>query len=472
MTARLLMIALDAADGRLLDEWTISGALPNLAALRARGAMRRLTAPFGVTDDGLWGSFQYGVPVGEHGRYHYRLRLAGGKLGMAHLEEGDRDAFWVDLSRRGQRVAVIDVPKCPRPRPLNGIHLVDWLVHGRYFSEPLSYPGRLASEIVARFGPAPPSRCDYRQEELGDDDVREIVGNLRVAVSQKRAAGLHCLAAEPWDLFVIGFKEAHCAGHGLFDLFEGRHPGYDPARSARLGEPVRRIFVDLDAAIGDLTACAGSSAEVVVFSTSDIEPNGSLDHLMPEVVERLNRCLADRHAKPVVRLIGALPGGWAAKAMRYCEVLPYNENFGAMRVYRKGPTGGSRERLIQEIEAMLGELVDAETGQSVVASTARPSSEFEGARAAALPDILIHYATGVFPRTVQASWAGRIAADTPRMRPGNHAGGGLLIAAGEVVTRSLGSVNAIEDLAPLAAKVLGVEGARPTDHSMNAASRR
>jgi predicted AlkP superfamily phosphohydrolase/phosphomutase len=105
MTARLLMIALDAADGRLLEEWINAGALPNLAALGARGAVKRLTVPYD-TDDAHWASFQYGVPVGEHGRYHYRIQLSTGKFGMAHIQEGDRNPFWRDLANQGLRVAV------------------------------------------------------------------------------------------------------------------------------------------------------------------------------------------------------------------------------------------------------------------------------------------------------------------------------------------------------------------------------
>jgi hypothetical protein len=84
------MIALDAADGRLLEEWIIAGDLPHLAALSVRGAVKRPIAPY-ATDDALWASFQYGVPVGEHGRYHYRTQLSTGKFGMAHTEEGDRN---------------------------------------------------------------------------------------------------------------------------------------------------------------------------------------------------------------------------------------------------------------------------------------------------------------------------------------------------------------------------------------------
>src|SRR6516164_1154734 len=123
-----MMIGLDGADGALLGRWTVDGTLPHLADLRARGAAIRFSAPAGVTDDGLWASFQYAAGLGEHGRYHYRQESRSGEMAMAHHDEVDRAAFWDSLSSHGLRVAVIDVPKCRLPRPINGIHLADWLV--------------------------------------------------------------------------------------------------------------------------------------------------------------------------------------------------------------------------------------------------------------------------------------------------------------------------------------------------------
>ena len=456
MTARLLMIALDSADGRLLEEWIVAGALPNLAALSARGTVKRLTAPVGTTDDGLWASFQYGIPVGEHGRYHYRIQLSTGKFGMAHIEEGDRNPFWRNLANQGLRVAVLDVPKCSTPRPLNGIHLVDWLVHGRYFHEPRSYPPSLATEVVERFGPAPPSHCGYHQELLSDEDVIEIVGNLRTSVAKKRAAGLCYLAAEPWDLFVIGFKEAHCAGHGLWNFVDVRHADYDPTGNVRLGGPVRTIFGDLDAAVGELVTCAGPGAEVVVFSTSDMEPNGTLDHLMPEIVNHLNRCLCERHASRITRALRKTLGNLAAATYPCCRVLPYNDNCGALRVRHSGAYRDAawRDRVLQEIETMLQELTDADTGKPVVTSFVRPASDHRGAKASTLPDLLIRYRTNAFPRAVVSPQLGRIEAEPSRMRPGNHASGGLLIAAGSTVARLFDNVDSLEDFALLVNGVL------------------
>lgn len=429
MTARLIIIGLDAADGGLVDHWMREGTMPRLAALKARGVMKRLTAPPGSSDDGLWASFQYGVPLGEHGRYHWGIPLSGGALGMAHERDAGRRPFWIELGGRRPRTAVLDIPKCATPQPLNGIHLADWLVHGRYFDPPRSQPDGLAAEIIARFGPALPSRCSYFQEALDDTEIADIVSNLRTSISRKRAAGLHFLDAEAWDLFLIGFKEAHCGCHGLWSLVDEQHADHDAARNLRLGEPLKSIFADLDTAVGDLAAAAGPDAEIAIFSTTDMEPNGTLAHLLPGIVDRINRNL----------------GG------RFCVALPYNDNYGAMRIIEPGHDS---ECIATVIADMLRELVDADSGDPVVGSILHPAAESTGVQAEALPDLLFAYAPNHNPRAVESPRLGRIASEVRGIRPGNHAGGGFLIAAGRETQRLAVNVDALEDFAGMAAAIL------------------
>jgi len=448
MTARLLMIALDGADGRLLDAASADGAAPNLATLRARGAAKRLSPPPGLTDDALWASFQYGVELGEHGRYNNLVRLDDGRWGAPQLNELDREAFWDGLAAQGLRVAVLDVPKCRPPRPINGVHLTDWLVHGRAFSEPLSHPPSLAAEVLARFGPAPPSRCGYHHPNLTDDGVGEAVRDLANSVAKKRAAGLACLEAEPWDLFIIGFKEMHCCCHTFWDFADPDHPDHDAARTARLGDPVRAILKDIDEAVGDLAAAAGPTAQIVVFSTSDFEPNGSLMGLLPKIIVRLNKQLGR--------------SGWR------CQMVPYHDSMGALRVLadrRIGdgsePCASAKPAVVDEIETLLGELVDAETGTRVISSFTRPSAQFQGARADSLPDLLLHYRSGAFPCAAASPRLGRLEAEQARMRPGNHAPGGILITAGEAACAAAARVDELADLGAAAAIIL-TDARQPT----------
>lgn len=452
MTTRLLMIALDGADAALLDQWSGDGTLPQLAALRARGSVARLSAPAGISDDGLWASFQFGSGLGEHGRYHWQQRLASGQMGMTVGDEADREAFWNALSSHGMRVAVVDVPKCGAPRPLNGLHLVDWLVHGRYFRTPRSYPDVLAEAVVEQFGPAPPSSCGVEGSALSDQEVGEMVANLRTSVAQKRAAACHFLGTEPWDLFLVGFKEAHCAGHHLWDLADARPPHGDADRAARLGDPLRTIFSDLDAAVGALVDAAGPDAIVTVFSTTDMEPNGTLMHLMPDVLRALNRRLgggpwarAARHVRRLLRV----------PAPPLFELLPYNENAAALRLHAPRGAGRNaawRTAMLEAAESLLRVLTDAETGRPVIAGIDRPSSEHAGARSAQLPDLLVRYVPGSLPRAITSPQLGRFEAELPAVRPGNHAAGGLVILRGA----PLEAVRGMSDLGQLATTILKV----------------
>ncbi len=460
MGARFLLIALDGADGALLDRWSADGTLPNLGALRKRGGATRLTSPRGTTDDGIWASFKYTSGMGETGRYHWEQRLESGQMGMAYLNETGREGFWDKLSNQGMRVVVFDVPKCGLPGPINGMHLMDWLVHGKYFNSPQSYPEALAVEVVQKFGAAPPSRCSYEGPPLTDADVREVTANLRKSVSQKVAAGAHYLGAEMWDLFLISFKEAHCAGHHLWDLADPRRPNDISARAAALGEPYRRILMDLDAAVGDLVATVGKEGAIAVFSTTDMEPNGTLVHLMPELVKRLNlhfgNGLVTRGVRRVLRRLfrGFLSMG---PILPPCELLPYGENCTALRVNprqdllgRKAADGRGKAELMESIELIFRELTDAETGEPVAAAIDRPSAIHEGVRAAALPDLLIICKPGAIPGAVVSPQLGRIEAKRPDARAGNHAPGGFLIYAGE----SLADAKGVQDLGRMVTEIL------------------
>lgn len=454
MSSRLLVIALDGADGALLNRWCDDGSLPNLATLKKVGAMARLSSPPGITDDGLWASFQYGCGLGEHGRYFWRQPLKNGQMGMTYKDESDRTSFWDALSRCGMRVAVFDVPKCGAPKPINGLHLVDWLVHGRYFPTPQSFPEWLAEQVVERFGPAPPSICGEDVAALNDVEVHEMVANLRDSTARKCAAGRYYLSSEAWDLFVIGFKEAHCAGHHLWDLADPRRPDYDPNRVARLGDPLRKIFIELDHAIGQLLDAAGQDAVVAVLSTTGMQSNATLMHLMPDVLDALNRRLGDPW---IVRFVPCLRSLFGSSAPVF-ELLPYNENAAALRIHpRRGLPGLARdeawrEAMLREAEALLGGFTEVAEGRPVIAGIDRPSSENAGARSSQLPDLLVRCLPGSIPRAIVSPQLGRFEAAPPALRTGNHADGGLLILHGAPIE----DVNGIQDIGKLAAKILNV----------------
>lgn len=424
MSARVLVVALDGAGVRLLNDEMARGSLPALKALTDTGRSRALTPPPTQTDDAVWACFQFGSLPEDHGRFFWKQRQASGTMGMKHVHDPQRDSFWDGLSDTGARVAIVDLPKCGAPKPLNGIHLVDWLVHGRYFREPQSHPADLAGQIVEQFGAAPPSRCAYEAEPLDDDEIHQVTGHLLQSVRQKRDAALHLLRGEAWDLFAVGFKEAHCAGHQLWDLVDPTHPGYEEGRDARVGHPIRKILAALDQALGALVEAAGPGATRLVFTTSDMVPTGSIAHLMPAVVDRMNERL--RPTGPWRRLGALLRAGGQENPV---ELIPYTENGVALRVHG----GGKGERLDQEehldqVARWLKELRDPETGGTVIERVTRPARGTEPSAAPRLPDLLGFVAAGCIPTHLESPDLGTVSVSPPSLRPGDHAGAGLAVA--------------------------------------------
>ena len=70
----------------------------------------------------------------------------------SHLKD---EPFWVGLSRANKKVAILDIPKCTLSKDLNGIQLVDWMVHGPEHRQVCNWPPSMASDVLAKFGEGP-----------------------------------------------------------------------------------------------------------------------------------------------------------------------------------------------------------------------------------------------------------------------------------------------------------------------------
>ena len=428
MPARLLIIALDGADSKTIERMSSDGALPNLARLRKCGVAGSLSSPDGITDDGVWASVHYGSGLGEHGRYFYIQKAASGGMAMRFQEETEDPTFWDRLSDAGNRVAIFDIPKCRAPRPLNGIHLCDWIVHGHYFDDPRSYPPELASEVVSTFGPELPSQCGYQFALLDESEIDAIRDDLLTSIQTKEAAARAYLRSDCWDLFFVGFKEAHCAGHSLWKA---------PSAEAETATPVETVLRRLDDAIGYLVEEAGEGARIMVFTTTQMIANASIEHLLPALVARLNRALSGPpfamwgetiKSKKIRRFYRRLFGEPPL------SLLPYNENCAALRINVPAADAGRHEEVVDKSIRLLREIIDTATGKPVVEAIDRPSRQYGGARSNQLPDLLIRLVPGVIPSSVSSPALGRVKATPPVLRPGNHAGNGYFIATGADVS--------------------------------------
>lgn len=485
VSAKVILLGMDGANPDLLLRWSEEGLLPTLRSLRERGMTCRLDGPPGCGDDGAWATAYTGVWPSTHGRFYYR-HLQAGSYDLPPFGDDDlrHEPLWSTLSRAGKRVAVIDVPKSPPPRSLNGVYLGDWLVHGRNHHAPVSYPADFVGETVARFGAAPESLCHFTQPTLDAEGYEAMLQRLEAATLMKRDMCLSVLESEPWDLFFAVFKESHCAGHHGWHLHDPDHPAHSPGIAAVTGDPLLRAYRAIDAALADLIAAAGADTTVLAFSVLGMGPNYGLSQLLPRILARLDpdqrpllssvrrvakplgswlyRAMGSRARKLVARTSGAI--GSKYRMGQPAFTIEPSEHVAGIRLNLAGrePRGRIRpgadaEAYCRQLTADLKEIVDPESGERLVEDVVPIRELYSGPAMDCLPDLLVFWNLS---RAFQAAASPRIGVITlgrGDRRTGSHMPGGVVFAAGPgIAGAGLLPPRPLVDLAPTVGALLGV----------------
>ena len=511
MSARVLVLGIDAGSGPLIEAWAAEGVLPNLRALMARGVVGHTQSVEGFFVGSTWPSFYTGASPAEHG-IHSLVQLRAGTYALDRCYTGEfvkREPFWNHLSRAGRRVAVLDVPLTGLSRGLNGIQLVEWGSHDANYGF-RAWPRGLAREVLARFGRHPLTEScdlDHRSPTQFVDFTRRLVEGVR----RKAALTRHYLGRDDWDLFVQVFTEGHCAGHQCWHLHDRRAPGWDAATVAATGDPIREIYVAIDHAIGEILSDVGRETLMVLLASHGMAHRVGAQFLLRDVLARLG---AAAPAPPPVAghgpglLAAALARGWAhtpevlrrpvrlardrgrrwAEARAWPRPLPPETRDGRCFVVDNGlVVGGIRLNLagreprglvapaeVTEFCRVVGrdllEIVDAETGRPVVARVMRTDELYRGAYRQLLPDVLVEWSDdrALGSATVGAGRGASVRLASGRIgtleginrycRSGDHRREGLVVAVGPGLEpgRVTGAAS-IMDFAPTLARLLGVE---------------
>ena len=492
---RVLMIALDAAEPRLIERWTDDGSLPTLKRLREAGAYGRLASSAEWLVGSPWPTFYTGTTPGDHGFYHY---LAWRAAQMAAVRPSPDylplRPFWRELSAAGPRAIAVDIPLTYEPEPFNGIEISNYATHEALVPT-VAYPPSILQWAAERTGPPP--RTD---EEYGLQPVARL---LRTRDEQSHGAErVGALAAalmrdEPWDLFLVGFAATHRGGHKLWDE-TGVAGELTPAERAELADALRQVYVACDSAIARVLDAAGDGVTTLVFSLHGMGHNTCRAELLPEMLGRVLSGVRPSDApakKPglVKRLRERVPNHWRHAVKRrlppalqdrltafwrigrvdWSTTRAFSlvaDLQGYVRVNLRGreaagvvEPGVQYDRLCEEIADGLRSFVDADTGESIVHDVARADALYpDGARRSDLPDLLVKWAFTPFAahRRIVSPRFGAIDMEAPGQNPsgrsGNHRPEGFLVAAGPGVQP--GSIDGahIMDLAPTVYDLFGV----------------
>ena len=506
MSARILLLGIDAGHNAELERWVADGTLPTLGALVARGLVGATESLEGFFVGATWPSFATGASPAEHG-VHSLVQLAPGTYELHRDLDRflTREPFWAHLGRAGYRVAILDVPLSSVSPDLNGIQMVEWgshdAVHGFR-----TWPRGLAGEVRAHFGVHPMTdSCDL--DHRSPEQFVAFTRRLVEGVQRKAALTRHYLRGGEWDLFAQVFTEAHCAGHQAWHLHDSTVPGWDEDVAAFTGDPLREVYRAIDAALGEILADVGRDTLVVVLASHGMSYRVGAQFLLGELLGRLGAAPPAPLAVRPGRLETVLARGWAftppklrapvRAVRRYVEYrrgarawprpLPAHLTDGRCFVVDNGlVVGGIRLNLAgreprgvlppalvpefrDELTAALREIVDVDVGRPLVARVLDTDRLYAGPSRHQLPDLLVEWSQerALGSATVGGGRGAVVRATSRRIgsvggtnrycRSGDHRRGGLFVAVGPGLApgRLHGAVS-IMDFAPTIASRLGV----------------
>jgi predicted AlkP superfamily phosphohydrolase/phosphomutase len=466
---RQLLFILDAMESELVFKWANEGKLPCFRRLMEQGARAELASTAAQLPDTVWAAIYSGMNPAKFAKYFYVQYVSvSGDLRILNDDDIGATPFWDHLSASGRRVCVLDVPKFPVSRQINGFHVTNWGSHATS-TKRASQPSGLLDEITKRFGKHPVGDCDATDEN--PRSLRKLRRHLLAGIELHGAMCRFLMERQDWDVFFAGFSETHCVGHHFWRFFDATNPGYDPADTGGFRDTIQTAYQAVDRQLGELLKLAGPDTRCLIFSGHGMGPMNHASWNLQEILDRLGfgHTAAKAHAgedtgarvNPWRLLQMKLPGRfqYAVKARlprRFRDELvfrwyagprdwagcraiavPNNESVGAIRILVKGrdrhgivQPGPEHRKICEDIAAAMRELVDARSGRKVTLDVTLAHDEFHGPFVDGLPDVTVLWDQSFAWHEVASPAIGRLTLRRQDSRTGSHTPHGFLLARG------------------------------------------
>jgi len=422
VSARVLVIGLDAAEATLLERWGAEGDLPAFSLLAGCGAVGRLDNSLETLPGAIWPEITTGLSAGKTALFYHPRQLHTGETKLRRIEPEeavDFPCYWTKASAAGLRVAVVDQPQSVIPAGLNGPMLTEWGLHDRNFAI-ASQPAELLEEIRSRWGDHPIVSCDVHGHT--HDGYRRLLDGLVTGAERKTEILVELFGRDDWDLFVCAFGETHCVGHQFWHFFDPKQPGHEPHAPEELRDAVKTVYGKVAEGIGALIDAAGPETTVLVFSSHGMGTYVGGYQLLPEFLVRIGagsgsgataqvRSRLPRPVKSVVRRV--VPGKARRRLQQAAGSLPVplespetravalpNNRVGAIRFnlagrepYGRVEPGEEASDLTEEIREELLELEDPASGERVVKRVVTAEEAFGSDHHPDVPDLMVVFRT-------------------------------------------------------------------------------
>lgn len=494
--ARQLLIGLDAMEWNLVEKWAAEGKLPTFQRLLKEGLHGELKTTSAQLPDTVWSSIYTGTNPGKFEKYFYvQYDPSTGNLKNIPDDAIRGVPFWEYLSESGKKVSIVDVPKFPLSRRINGLHLTNWGAHATKTAR-ASSPEALLTDIDRLFGHHPVGDCDAVDEK--PEDLHDLQRRTLAGVRLHGELFRWLMEKERWDIFFAGFSAPHCIGHHFWHYMDPAHLRHDPLDPHKLNDTIEVIYRALDDEIAKMLTLAGNNIHCLIIAGHGMGPNYHASWNLTEILDLLGygqgptRGLTQKSRQAQVnpwRLLKMiLPGKvqYAIKAVlpqrlqdelvfrwyagernwagRRAFAVPNNDSVGAIRInvvgrdkYGVVQPGEEYERVCHDIADALYEIIDPKSGRKVVKRVTLAHQEFQGPYLYQLPDLTVLWDQSFPWDSIQSFRLGTLHLRRQDARSGSHSPHGFLlmhglgVPAGRVVYG-----HSIYDIAPTVLQLAGV----------------
>jgi predicted AlkP superfamily phosphohydrolase/phosphomutase len=491
----IAVIQFDAASAALLARLRAAGRLPNLEALRARGARIELESPAEHFPASAYQTLYRGVEVGDHGLFYpFQWSAARQSIRLA-AEFGAAPAIWERLAAAGRSSLAIDPYECHAPHDSEGVLVSGWGMRERVVLERWSRPPGRDRALRRRHGrPADVTEVFGAQRPAQLQRLRErfLAAPRRVA-----DAAIELLGERRFDLAWLTFAAPHLAGHRLWEV----PPYLDDGRLGRAGRErietaLEDVYAEVDAQLGRVLEALPEDADVIACSVLGMDVNTSRADMLPAMLAAVlggggaAEAGADSDSGAMWRLRAALSGrlrGAVAAAMPDRLALELTArlelrgvDWSATRAFahpadnqgyiRLNLAGRERDgivaedevaELIESIRAGLADFRDPD-GEPAVAAVDWVPERWQGSAAERLPDLVVRWkpTSSVAIEALHSPRFGTVRRQGfGSGRTGNHTDGDAwaILAPGKARPRDPGRPPRIADITATVAALCGVE---------------
>lgn len=485
--SRILCIGIDAMEKDLVLKWVDEGALPNFAALFKKAAWGLTGCPRGFEAGAVWPSFNTGLNPGRQGQFAGNMHFDSNTYRDFVCYKKDEvkwDPFWDILSRAKKRVVLIDPAYTHLQDNINGISISDWATHARRDESVFcTYPSDLAGEIKQRFGVDVIGKCDDHRPQTAQEHIA-FRDKLIDRVKRKTALSSYLLGREDWDFFLTVYYDTHCIGHQSWHIHDTASANHDPALREAVGDPVKDVYAEIDASIGELLQQVDDETMVIVYCSHGTCNMYTGSYFLDEILMALDKSRETpvrdsavglvrkvwvNTPEPIRQVLMPLRGQAVRqlankKGRRFFEVVN-NHATGGVRI---NLVGRERNGMVQpgaEYDALCRQLIEdlsafthAETGERLFEEILKTADIYRGDFVHELPDLLVRWNRPVPITGAYSLETGRLENKYVYGRTGDHTPIGLFFAVGPSVTpKALNRTVASINFAPTISSLLGVD---------------